>query len=149
MADIETQLVHCIYASASTKPLSEADFMDILQSARRNNEQLGVTGMLLYEDGSFFQVLEGEADTVNELYQKIARDLRHDKIAKIVQEPITKRSFAEWTMGYSGVSRDDLQAIEGLNDFFLNSRCFTELDQGRAKVLLSAFQNGQWRTSLS
>ena len=56
----QVELVHCIYASASTVSFTKDEITELLAIAQRNNGALGVTGMLLYEDGSFFQVLEGE-----------------------------------------------------------------------------------------
>jgi len=145
---VENDLIHCIYCSAGTVRFGETEMLSLLEKAREANAALGVTGMLLYEQGSFFQVLEGPAESVDALYEKIFRDKRHRRITKIIREPIEARDFSEWTMGYAGISRRDLREIEGLNDFFLTRQCFTELDPGRAKKLLEAFKDGNWRASL-
>ena len=144
----EIKLIHCIYASAGTEEFTPQDIVELLDKAKENNSKLDVTGMLLYEDGSFFQVLEGEYEAVSKLFKKIALDKRHEKIIKIIQEPIEERLFGDWTMGYSGISKNDLKDIEGLNDFFSSRQCYTELDSGRAKKLLAAFKDGKWRASL-
>ncbi len=144
----QVELVHCIYASASTVSFTKDEITELLAIAQRNNGALGVTGMLLYEDGSFFQVLEGEKDNVSALFKKIALDKRHSKVIKIIQEPIQERAFSNWTMGYSGITRYELSAIDGLNDFFTSKQCYTDLDQGRTKKLLDAFKNGKWRSSI-
>ena len=128
--------------------MGESVLHDILQVSRVNNEQLGVTGMLLYQNGSFFQVLEGEKKTVETLYEKIVLDSRHERSIKIIFEPIQERSFSHWTMGYASLSNEDLQTIEGLNDFFTEGRSLIELCETRAKILLSAFKEGRWRGSL-
>ncbi|WP_297792552.1 BLUF domain-containing protein [uncultured Marinobacter sp.] len=145
---VENDLIHCIYCSAGTVRFSDTDMVSLLEKAREANAALGVTGMLLYEAGSFFQVLEGPAESVDALYEKIFRDKRHRRITKIIREPIEARNFSEWTMGYAGVTRQDLKEIEGLNDFFYAGKCFTELDPGRAKKLLETFKDGNWRASL-
>jgi EAL domain-containing protein (putative c-di-GMP-specific phosphodiesterase class I) len=36
----------------------------------------------------------------------------------------------------------------GMNDFFTYASCFGELNQGRAKKLLTAFKEGRWRTKV-
>lgn len=54
-----------IYGSSSTDRFSEADLVPLLQQAREKNQRLNVTGMLLYRDGNFLQVLEGERETVD------------------------------------------------------------------------------------
>jgi hypothetical protein len=102
--------------------------------------------MLLYTVGNFFQILEGEAPPVDALYyEKICRDTRHEQCTQIIREPIVRRSFANWSMGFSHVSPAELKGIPGCNDFFQESSCFTQLDAGRAKKLLAAFARGSWR----
>jgi hypothetical protein len=142
-------LMHCIYASAATRHFETAELMALLQAARTYNDGAGLTGMLLYTEGSFFQVLEGVPDAVQALYTKIERDKRHEHMTKIVTEAIPSRSFAHWTMGFSQVSRKELALISGTNDFFGGSSCFLGLDSGRAKKLLSAFREGRWRKTLA
>jgi hypothetical protein len=143
------ELVHCVYASAATRPFEPAELTALLQAARKHNDVAGLTGMLLYTEGSFFQVLEGAPDAVEALYTRIERDKRHEQVTKIVNEAIPGRAFANWTMGFSQVSRKELALISGTNDFFDGSSCFLGLDSGRAKKLLSAFREGRWRKTLA
>jgi hypothetical protein len=144
-----SSLIHCVYCSAATRPFAAADLEQLLLLARQNNARLGVTGMLLYAEGSFFQVLEGPAETVDAIYSKIELDTRHSKMTKIIQEPIRQRVFDEWTMGFSAMSRAELETIPGTNDFFGQGKCFADLDAGRAQKLLAAFRSGRWRQMLS
>jgi hypothetical protein len=141
--------VHCIYSSAATVAFSKDDIMALLVEARKNNLDKGITGMLLYDNGSFFQVLEGEPSAVTSLLKTIQDDTRHNQVVKIIYEKIDERDFSTWTMGFSEVTRKDLTEIEGLNDFFQSSRLFIDLDEGRAKLLLKAFKDGKWRTSIN
>jgi Sensors of blue-light using FAD len=142
-----TPLIQYIYSSAATHDFSPAELAALLKKAREFNALHELTGMLLYTEGSFFQVLEGPEEVIAALYAKIERDKRHEQVTKIIVEPIQKRSFAEWTMGFSNVSREELAKIEGTNDFFSKARCFAELDPGRAKKLLTAFRDGRWHKS--
>jgi len=137
-------LIHIIYASAESRSLSQDDLDLILRQSRRNNARLGITGILLYAEGSFFQVLGGPAEAVDTLYETIAADPRHCKVTQIIREPIARRVFQDWTMGYSRLTKAELRDIDGLNDFFADATCFTELDPGRAKKLLKAFIAGRW-----
>jgi blue light- and temperature-responsive anti-repressor len=142
-------LSHLIYSSAATQPFDDTEMAQLLRRARANNARLGITGMLLYENGSFFQVLEGNSEALARVYQNIARDTRHTKVVTIIQEPIAKRAFDEWTMGYSRVSPEELDEIVGLNDFFTHSTSFTQINSGRAKKLLAAFRDGRWRSKVA
>ena len=143
-----SSLIHLIYASLGTQDFSADQLTDLLQKAREANGRLGLTGMLLYSesDRSFFQVLEGEPADLDRLYPKIAADARHSKVTLLIREAIAKRTFGEWTMGFTSVTWPQLQSIPGLNDFFRERSCLVDLDPGRAKKLLAAFADGRWRS---
>lgn len=144
-----SQLIHLIYSSAATRPFSRDDLTQLLVRSRRNNQRCEVTGMLLYANGSFFQILEGESKTVDELFGRIMKDERHKQVTQIIREPIAKRSFADWTMGFADITPQEADAIVGANDFFGKGQSFTQLGQGRAKKVLAAFKQGRWRAKLS
>jgi hypothetical protein len=139
-------MIHCIYASRATANPSEAEIQRLLARARNINGERGITGMLLLIEGSFFQVLEGDAEMVDKTYETIARDARHDRVTLIIREPISKRSFGEWSMGFTAVDRTDAQEAVGENDFFGSAECLERINAGRAKKLLVAFGAGRWRT---
>jgi hypothetical protein len=142
-------LFHCIYCSASAKvELSRKQLDELLAKCRENNARLEITGMLLYQNRSFFQVLEGDQEAVESLYEKIAGDKRHLRVTKIISEPIEQRAFGDWTMGFPKVSSNELAEIPGLNDFFTRGESYMNLGAGRAKTLLDAFKNGRWRAAL-
>jgi len=142
-------LVHCIYCSASTSAnFDQSGLESLLEECRRKNGEAGISGILLYRDGSFFQVLEGERGVVQALYNKISMDKRHSKTTKIVFEPIPERAFAAWTMGFPRIRDTEFGEIPGLNDFFAQGKSFFELGEGRAKTLLAAFKEGMWRSKI-
>ncbi len=143
-----SSLIQLIYSSAAMYDFSQEDVIDLLAKARENNSSLNVTGMLLYTERSFFQILEGEPDVVDALFEKIGQDKRHTKVVTIIRETIPKRSFGEWTMGYANVTSQEVEQLVGMNDFFSYASCFSEVDQGRAKKLLTAFKEGRWRTKV-
>lgn len=148
MAGTGSDLLLVAYASAATVPFGGEALGDLLVRSRRDNGRLGLTGMLLYSEDAFFQVLEGPPGTVAALYDRIREDERHTKIIKLIQEPIEQRSFADWTMGLSHLERGELGLIPGLNDFFRRGACFWELEPGRARNLLEAFRDGRWRQTV-
>jgi len=143
-------LEHLIYASVAAQNFEAPELAELLQKARAANERCGLTGMLLHveSDGSFFQVIEGEAAAIDQLLEKLRQDKRHSHVTTIIREPIAKRSFTGWTMGFSSVSPEKLRRVPGLNDFFEGHSCLTELDAGRAKKLLAAFAEGRWRAKI-
>jgi len=144
----DNQLIHCIYTSVANQQYDHQEMVVLLDLIRTNNKKLNVTGMLLYDDGSFFQVLEGPRAAVTELFEHIHRDPRHSKVSKIIEEAIPERNFAEWTMGYSEVTAKELKKIKGLNDFLTDQPSFITLNKSRAQKLLTEFKQGRWRTRL-
>ncbi len=140
-------LIHLIYASAASRPMGAPELAALLAVARAQNARLGLTGMLLYDEGSFFQVLEGPADVVQALYLKIEQDRRHTEVTCIIREPIPRRCFGAWSMGFAHLSdAGALAQAPGANDFFGRAQSFNDVSYGRAKKLLSAFAHGRWRS---
>jgi hypothetical protein len=142
------KLKHLIYTSSARAAFDVLELKAILERARSKNAAASVTGMLLYSEGNFFQVLEGDDATLNELFVAISADPRHKRVTKIIDEPISQRDFSDWSMGFTEGSRAELANIEGLSDFFQDGNSLTNLQPGRAKKLLAAFADGRWRRGL-
>lgn len=139
-------LVHLIYCSTASAAFDESQLAALLGRSRANNARLGISGMLLYVEGSFFQVLEGAERDVAGLYARISADQRHHRVVQIIHESIARRDFGDWTMGFSATTRDEAATLLGENDFFGASSCLSELGPGRARKLLQAFRAGHWRS---
>jgi hypothetical protein len=140
-----TPLNHLVYVSQADQDFKEHQIPSLLERARTNNGILGLTGMLLYIEGTFFQVLEGESAVLDTLYTTILGDNRHTQVTQIIREPIAERNFGEWTMGFSVVDRLDAGQLLGENDYFNSASCIARMNGGRAKKLLAAFRSGRWR----
>ncbi|MCA9211437.1 MAG: BLUF domain-containing protein [Planctomycetales bacterium] len=145
--DAEEEIYQLVYVSAATVPFSQADLEQLLSRARVNNASLDITGVLLFIDGTFFQVLEGSQENVNSLYEQIELDERHIEKLVLVRRIIPQRNFAEWRMGFV----NDEQAIcqlPGFVDFFADGhRSFLDLrgDSKRIKEVIEGFHRGRWR----
>jgi len=142
-------LIQLIYCSVASRMFSHEELSGLLRLARQNNAKEDITGMLLYAEGSFFQILEGEEEKTRLLFEKIEKDRRHHSITIIIQEPIAERSFGDWTMGYADITTEDLDTIIGSNDFLVKGQSFAQFGKGRAKKLLAAFKYGHWRAKIS
>lgn len=130
-----------VYTSISKQKWSDDQLKNMLKKARDKNESQNITGMLLYLDPFFIQILEGEEFLVNDLFNKIKEDSRHYKVSLIYKKPIEDRSFADWTMGFNVLSEEKIADIEGFSDFFANpaadySHVSSEIDH-----LLKKFRN--------
>jgi hypothetical protein len=94
-------LIRLVYASESrlVDANRRAELDNILASARRFNDQNGITGFLLATDGAFAQMLEGPRESVTETYGRIVMDPRHADLRLLAEAPISARLFAGWAMG--------------------------------------------------
>ena len=149
MKDSNQNLIQVVYCSTAATVFTRDDLNRLLEIARRRNKKSGITGMLLYAGGSFFQVLEGKKKEIDKLIVSIEKDNRHNNITIIIQEPVATRSFSDWTMGYADVSEAEVEAILGTNDFLSKEKSLSELGPGRARKLLDAFMQGHWRAKIN
>jgi len=87
-------------AFASKARVGLRELATMVRWSRERNEQLGVTGLLLYDSDYFFGYLEGEAQLVQRLYDTIAIDKRHHDVRLLLHGALAKRRFDRWMMGY-------------------------------------------------
>lgn len=93
-------LVSVVYVSSSVRKLDESEILDILRISQRNNQRRGITGMLLYKDGNFLQVLEGPDAEVSQLLETLERDPRHRGFIILIKKRIPERQFPNWSMAF-------------------------------------------------
>ncbi|MBG9386599.1 BLUF domain-containing protein [Caenimonas aquaedulcis] len=93
-----TDLQALVYMSTAVGTPTREDLDHLLARARARNETHGVTGVLLYSEGSFMQYIEGTQDALDRVYEAIRLDPLHHHIFEVLREPIARREFAQWTM---------------------------------------------------
>ena len=91
------------------------DLEDILEQAQGRNAENQITGALVYVDGSFLQILEGEKESVETLMQVISRDLRHETIAILQSGEIPCAAFTNWKMAYVSATPEQIARWAGLS----------------------------------
>jgi hypothetical protein len=96
-----------LYVSNTSSDIAPADLDDILTASRRNNALIGISGLLLFIDGGFLQILEGEERAVRELYARITADRRHWNPRLMLDREIPQRAFPDWSMGFERPCMDD------------------------------------------
>lgn len=106
-----------IYTSVASQKMTDNDLKDLLKKSRANNSSLGITGMLLYLDPFFIQVIEGDEMVIDKAFDTIKKDPRHYKVSIIYKKLIPRRLFPDWTMGFNKVNRESIEKIEGYSDF--------------------------------
>ncbi|MCU0464792.1 MAG: BLUF domain-containing protein [Anaerolineae bacterium] len=136
-------LISLVYMSMSHHPMSDEELMRILEVARSHNQSHDITGMLLYRDDLFIQVMEGEDAVVLPLYEKIKTDPRHHHVLEVYQGSIEKRAFGQWAMGFNRVNDADFHDIPGFTEYLENNseQAFFTDHPNRAIQFLEAFKN--------
>ena len=104
-----------IYSSQATSPMSVSDLEGILVHARRDNARRGITGALVYVDGVFVQVLEGEKDAVLGLMDSIRRDPRHTSVTEFYQTELEEPIFGHFKMAFLSATPDQMAVWAGLD----------------------------------
>lgn len=137
-----------VYASGAMHPFSEQELLVLLEECRTNNTRIGVTGVLLYVGTSFLQVLEGEAEAVESLYERVAEDDRHGAVTLLLRRIVPVRGFGKWSMGFVNANRKGKE-FDGLFDI-LRNRSFADLreDHKAVRSVLDGFVEGKWRKTI-
>lgn len=111
---LSVPLLRVAYFSRNAMRLPAEEIMwevdRILESAQRNNAARGVTGALLFNNGAFAQVLEGEGAAVEEIFNRIQMDDRHHDIVVLESDWVNSRLFGRWSMGFAG--QDAVAAVD-------------------------------------
>ena len=111
-------LIRLVYASTAFKDWRPKSLLELLKTCRKNNSAKDITGILLYANRTFFQVLEGEEEAVERLFETIKKDKRHKDVTLIEKKLIIEREFPYWSMGSQSLGREDLERVEGLDEFY-------------------------------
>jgi|JTFO01.1.fsa_nt_gb hypothetical protein len=113
----ETTLYHIVYVSSASHLFSKQELLDLLEKAREKNHQLGVTGLLLYKEGDFIQLIEGDKEAVKSLFTTISADPRHNQTFVLLEEETDRRLFNDWSMGFRDLSDPEVQSTPGFSQY--------------------------------
>ena len=110
-------MIRLTYASTARHDWSAEELLALLKECRTNNGAKNITGILLYANSTFFQVLEGDEGTLDALYSMIEKDPRHHDCVILERQKITERAFPYWSMGFEKLEPKEMHNIKGLSDF--------------------------------
>ena len=133
-------MISLIYVSSAVVPFSPEELRMLLATSRHNNAQLGVTGMLLYKDGNFMQAIEGKEAVIRQLHRKIRLNPRHEGLITLLEKPIERRQFSDWSMGFKNPRDPSVHALPGYSNFLnvpLTSAEFASHPTQAQKLLLT------------
>ena len=110
-------LFHLGYVSTEAIKFSDEALVALLGEARSANTDRDVTGLLLYREGSFYQVLEGSESAVMATFRDIEGDPRHKEVRVLFDGETDAREFADWQMGFLNLDGVDMDTLSGFSDF--------------------------------
>ncbi len=92
-----------VYSSKATQPFWPDDLFLLVEKSRRKNEMRDITGMLLFHEGNFLQLLEGPERAVLSCFKLVQSDPRHTSVQVLLTQTREQRDFPDWTMGFEKV----------------------------------------------
>jgi hypothetical protein len=123
------------YVSTACREMTRRDLIRLLTTARTINVRNGVTGLLLYQNRHFLQVLEGDEAAVRETFGRILDDPRHTQLKVLFEDSVDEREYEDWSMAFQAL--DGSEWLE-FPDFAWRPRSLREVvdDFGRARDFL-------------
>lgn len=139
-------MIQVSYLSRATRDMSATDLLSLLMHAREKNTASGITGLLLYGNGTFLQVIEGEDAVIDGLVDRLGRDSRHADVRILSRRAVPERQYSDWSMGFEQVSEGALGAVEGLRGFGVADFTFDELARNEAAIerIMDHFRAPHW-----
>ncbi len=128
-------MIQTAYVSRAAEAVTEESLLSLMQQCLANNEASGVTGMLLYGNDTFLQVIEGEEAVLDTLVDKIRKDPRHAEIHFLYRKPVEHRQYTDWSLGFRRISES------GAKDF--NFEYLIE-HEAAVETLMDRFRVPHW-----
>ncbi len=129
------------YVSSASRTFGESDLERLLIDARAHNARTGITGTLLYNDGNFFQYLEGPEAAIDTALERIKASRSHHGLIQLLRRPVPVRHFEAWQMGFARVPASQLLQLAQAD--WLEALATTSADPdppGGVKMLLDLWQ---------
>lgn len=135
-------LCHLVYVSVAQEPMRGKELQEILQQARERNERNRITGMLLFKNRRFMQLLEGDEENVMKIFRSIEKDERHRNVELLWLQYVQFRDFPDWTMGFRNVDEMDVSTLPGYTPFLDQDFCYENFFENSTEVhqMLLAFR---------
>ncbi|MEX8548313.1 MAG: BLUF domain-containing protein [Mucilaginibacter sp.] len=111
-----------VYTSTAASKFSDEQIEELMVKSIEKNKALSITGLLLFFDGKFMQLLEGEEKETRELYNTICKDERHKDVLKIKEGYIENRFCKDWKMCFKHGTYKALAGLEGYRNMSDPSR---------------------------
>lgn len=115
-----------IFTSDATVEVTDQLLLDILLKADKNNRAKGISGLLLYSQNRFIQLIEArQKQTVEAQFAKISKDARHTHVEVLLRQESNELQMAAWAMGFSMIGKEDPAIME--HSFYIHMDEVTQI----------------------
>jgi hypothetical protein len=115
---MSSTLLQRVYISSACYAFSEQQLRELLAECRINNLLNRISGILIYGNSTFFQVIEGSQESVDELWQKLQTDPRHTWVTQLLCRETSRLLFKDWSMAFERYDSTIASQMSGLADLF-------------------------------
>ena len=116
-----------IYTSQASEQFNKRSLLDLLHTSRGYNTIDNISGVLMHRDGYFLQIIEGEQDVIEDLFQRLNNDTRHKNIKMILDRSVESRLFSNWAMGCADFYEPELSMLPGIRTDLSNPEVIEDL----------------------
>lgn len=145
MDTFSNQIYKLIYVSTARDEMNAEDLISLLELSRKKNRARKITGLLIYHQEKFFQLLEGSKAEIDHLFGRIKKDPRHDQVVPLIREVADSRDFPDWSMGFKRLNQlGDAQLVEGFNQILEVTQAekkVTDVQTKQASSFLAMFKS--------
>ncbi|MCM4154826.1 BLUF domain-containing protein [Gramella sp. AN32] len=128
------------YVSSVNPELTEKEILEILNFSRRCNIDHDITGILLFSEGNFFQVIEGEKEIIKSLFSRIAIDKRHHNVMVIFEKSVSENQFDTYISDF--ISLNSRFNSENINLYLSQIEKLNPKIQSSVRYILNKFTEG-------
>lgn len=91
------------YVSTASEKLTDIEIEKVLDFSKNWNNDHNITGILLFSEGNFFQVLEDEKTILQDLFERISDDSRHFNVIRIFGKEIDDANFEGYSANFISI----------------------------------------------
>lgn len=128
------------YVSSVNPKLTESEIQEVLSFTKKCNNDHGITGILLFSDGNFFQVLEGKTDILKPLFSRILKDSRHSNIMTIFEKEVSQSKFEDYQADF--ITLNSRYQSEDIELYFSQIEKLNPKIQSSVRYILNKFAEG-------
>ena len=108
------EIYRLTYRSVSNATMTWTTLSGILEQSLTNNNWDKITGLLMWLEQRFVQVLEGPHEAVTDCYDRICKDGRHQSVELLALHTVPSRLFPDWSMrafNFLGLSDEEKETL--------------------------------------